>query len=333
MMRLPPFTYRAPKTVDEAVGILAGEGPDAQVVAGGTDLWPNMKRRQVEPKTVVGLRGVTSMRGISWNDDGTLRLGANTTLREIERDARIAERLPGLHEAIVSISTPLLRNMATIGGNACLDTRCFYLNQNYEWRRTINHCLKCGGDTCWTAPGGSDCWAVNSSDSVPMLIALGARFRLQGPEGERWIAAREMYDVSDGREWLTRRPGELLTAIEVPHDAHTRGTYRKLRLRESFDFPVLGVAATVTRSNGRVEAARLVLGAVGPAPVVCDEAAQLLIGTTLDDATIAKAAELAPKSAKPLDNTDRKPSYRKKMIPIFIRRALEGLRRPGGATA
>ncbi len=323
MMRLPPFSYRAPRSVREAVKSLAGEGPRAQVVAGGTDLYPNMKRRQVEPRTVIGLKEVRGLRGQTWRR-GIFRIGPLETLRALERDTRLREHLPGLHEAVASISTPILRNMGTIGGNVCLDTRCFYLNQNFEWRRAIHHCLKCGGDTCWTAPGSDKCWAVNSSDTVPVLIALGATFRLLGPQGPREITAEEMFGVTDGREWLGKAPLELLTDILIPSQGKARSVYVKVRRREAFDFPVLGVAARI-EGNGRVERADVVLNAVGPAPVRCREAEKALVGRPLSDEAIEEAADLAGGGAKPLDNTDFMPSWRKKMIRVHVRRALQSL--------
>lgn len=323
MMRLPKFEYRAPHTAAEVVTILKGEGPAAHIVAGGTDLYPNMKRRQHEPKTVVSLRHVEELRGVACN--GAVRIGANTSLRTLERDPTIRERLPALWTAVESISTPLLRNMGTIGGNVCLDTRCFYLNQNFEWRRTINHCLKCGGDTCWTAPGSTKCWAVNSSDTVPVLIAMGARFKLLGPDGEREIDAASMFAIEDGREWLTRRPGELLMEIVIPDQGGARSSYRKLRRRGTFDFPVLGVATRVRLDGGAVAEAEIVLNAVGPAPLRCDEAAQALVGKPLDAASIEAAAGVAGKGAKPLDNTDHMPSWRKRMVAVHVKRALQDL--------
>ncbi|MHC4136445.1 MAG: FAD binding domain-containing protein [Planctomycetota bacterium] len=327
MMRLPTFRYCAPKTPEEVVSVLKDEGPAAaQVVAGGTDLFPNMKRRQHEPKTVVSLRHVDALRGLEWRADGSLRIGPAETLRAVERDPGVKERLPGLWQAVVSISTPILRNTGTIGGNVCLDTRCNYLNQNFEWRRAINHCLKCSGDTCWTAPGGTRCWAVNSSDTVPLMIVLGARFRLLGPDGAREIDAADMYaSVDDGREWLTRRADELLTDIVIPPQGAAKSTYVKLRRRAAFDFPVLGVAARV-EASGKVEWADLVLNALGPAPIRCLDAERALVGGPLTDATIAEAADLAPRAARPLDNTDHMPSWRKKMVRVHVRRALEALR-------
>jgi len=324
MMRLPPFAYRAPATAREVAQVLAGEGPSAHIVAGGTDLFPNMKRRQREPKTVVSLRNVRGLRGIDWQPDGSLRLGPAETLRRIERDAGVLARLPALAQAVLSISTPLLRNTGTIGGNACLDTRCNYLNQNFEWRKAIHHCLKCGGDTCWTAPGGETCWAVNSSDSVPVLLAMDASFTLLSTaRGERTVAAKDLYDVSDGRDWLGKRADEVMTAITIPPQGAAKSVYLKLRRRDSFDFPVLGVCARMTRDeSGAVTDARIVLNAVGPAPLRCPEAEASLLGRPLDDAAISEAARLAPAAAKPLDNTDFMPSYRKKMVPVFVGRAL-----------
>ena len=325
MMRLPTFSYCAPATVEDVVRVLHEEGPAAQIVAGGTDLYPNMKRRQVEPRTVVSLGRVRALRGIDWGDDGSVRIGAAETLRALERDPRLESTLPALHQAILSISTPVLRNMGTIGGNVCLDTRCQYLNQNFEWRRAINHCLKCTGDTCWTAPGSTKCWAVNSSDSVPVLLALGATLHLCGPDGERDVDAADFFDVDDGREWLRRRPGEVCCDIQVPAQDGARSVYLKLRRRDAFDFPVLGVAARVEFDGEIVKDARIVLNAVGPAPVRCREAEQALIGYPLNDETIGEAKNLSRRGAKPLDNTDYMPSYRKKMVPVFVKRALKHL--------
>ena len=324
MMRLPTFTYRAPLEVAEVAKILKEEGPAATIVAGGTDLYPNMKRRQVEPKTVVSMGKVDALRGIEWRTDGSLRIGPLQTLRSIEKDARIREELPALHKAAASIATPIIRNQATIGGNLNLDTRCFYLNQNFEWRRTINHCLKCTGDTCWTAPGSDKCWAVNSSDGVPVMIALDATFVLQGPDGSREVKAADLYDITDGREWLTRRPDEIMTDIVIPPQDGAVSTYLKLRKRDTFDFPVLGVAARV-KKNGTVEAADIILNAVGPAPIRCAESEKALVGYELKEETIEEAKALSARAAKPLDNTDHMPSYRKRMIRVFVGRALQEL--------
>ena len=181
MIRLPAFTYLAPTTVAGAARLMAEHRGDAMLVAGGTDLYPNMKRRHQTPKTLVATRRLQELRGVSVTSGGGLRIGPAVTLMALERDARLRSERPALWAAVRSISTPILRTMGTIGGNVLLDTRCNYYDQNYEWRRAIDFCLKCEGDTCWTAPGSDTCLAVNSSDSVPVLIAMGAEVSLVGP--------------------------------------------------------------------------------------------------------------------------------------------------------
>jgi len=322
-MRLPSFRYHAPADAAEAAKILHGEGPAAMVVAGGTDLYPNMKRRHQMPATLVSLRKVDELRGIAVN--GAVTIGSNETLRSVERHGDLKARLPALWTAVRSISTPILRNMGTIGGNVCLDTRCNYYNQNWEWRRGVDFCLKCEGDTCWTAPSSSICWAVNSSDSVPVLIALDARFTLVSVAGERTIPAIEMFG-EDGIHYLTKKADEVLTRIEIPPQGTAKSVYRKVRRRGAFDFPVAGVAARVDLDGDEVRAARIVLNAVGPKPVVCQAAVDHLLGKKLSDDVVAEAARLAARGAKPLDNTDLVSKWRKKVVQVETKRALLALR-------
>jgi 4-hydroxybenzoyl-CoA reductase subunit beta len=324
-MRLPPFAYRAPTTVDEAVAMLGDAGPGAAVLAGGTDLLPNMKRRHQTPRTLVALRGVNALRGTRRDADGTLRIGPATTLRALERDARLAAESPALSAAVRSISTPLLRNMGTIGGNVLLDTRCNYYDQNYEWRRATNFCMKCDGDTCWVAPGSDRCWAVQSSDTAPVFCALGALAVFRSPRGERTVAFEDLY-VEDGIRWLAKEPDEILVEIRVPPAGGVRSHYGKLRRRGSFDFPVLGVATALRMDGDRVASARLFLVGVGSRPVRCVEAERHLAGQRLTDEVVRAAADLAHKPAKPLDNTDFESAYRKKMVKVYVRRGLEALR-------
>jgi len=323
MMRLPPFRYHAPTSVAEAARILNGEGPAAMLVAGGTDLYPNMKRRHQEPKTLVALRKVDALRGITSN--GSVVIGPGETLRSLERNDALKARLPALWDAVKSISTPILRNMGTIGGNVCLDTRCNYYNQNWEWRRAIDFCMKCDGETCWVAPSSSTCWAVNSSDSVPVLIALGATVTLVSTEGERTIPIHELFGT-DGIDYLTKRSDEILAQIEIPDQGTSRSVYRKVRRRGSFDFPVAAVAARVDRDGDEVRSADLVLNAVGPAPIRCDDAVAAILGGRLTDDEIAQAAKIATRAAKPLDNTDHVSRWRKKVVEVEVKRALTSLR-------
>ncbi len=325
MMRLPKFDYRVPREIVEAVKIMAGSGPEGQFVAGGTDLYPNMKRRQQTPKTVISVMRVPELNQITGDGNSGIRIGASVTLTDICEHPVIIRDYPFIAHAARTISTPLLRNMGTIGGNLLLDTRCNYYDQNYEWRKGINFCLKKDGDVCWVAPGSSKCWAVQSSDLVPVMVAIGAKFRLASTLGERMIDAAGFYN-DDGIDYLHKRPDELLVDIHLPPLNGWRASYHKLRRRGAFDFPVLGVAAWVHVDHaGSVDAARLILGGIAPAPVDVKEAGDALLGQPLDEQRIADAAEAAYVKARPLDNTDFVMNWRKQMTREYTLRALRGL--------
>ena len=319
MLRLPEFQYLAPSELAEAAGLLAEHGPHAMLVAGGTDLFPNMKRRQQEPRVVIGLRRVRELKTIQPTADGGLRLGAMLTLHELSERLRAA--YPALATAAGLVSTPHLRRMGTLGGNLCLDTRCTYYDQSYHWRKSVDFCKKKDGDVCWVAPGSARCWAVSSSDTAPVAIALGARLRLASAAGERVVEAGAFFR-DDGILYLTRRPDEILASVELPSLDGWRTTYLKLRRRGSFDFPILGVAAAVKLRDGVIEAARLVLGAVGSSPVDQSALCQPLLGTAASPEAVDAVAEAASKGARPLDNTDLNYAWRKKMARVYVKRAL-----------
>jgi 4-hydroxybenzoyl-CoA reductase subunit beta len=323
-MRLPRFRYVGPRDLATACKVLANEGPEARVVAGGTDLFPNMKRRQQTPRVVVGLRRIELLRARSVN--GSATLGANLTLSEIVSDKRIQEAYPALQKAAFSISTPHLRNMGTLGGNLCLDTRCNYYDQSFEWRRAIDFCMKKDGATCWVAPGSPRCWAVSSSDTAPALLALGARVSLVSTKGERTIALDELFR-DDGIEYLTKRPDEILTAVHLPPHEGWRSTYLKCRRRGAFDFPVLSVGAALRLRGHTVEEVRIVLGSVGSRPLAAD--ATGLAGRELTDDAIEETAERASKLARPLDNTDLNLTWRKRIAREYVAAALRELRGDG----
>lgn len=304
---------------------MAGSGPEGQFVAGGTDLYPNMKRRQQMPKTVISVMRVPELNQITGDAKSGLRIGASVTLTDIVEHPLINRDYPVIANAARTISTPLLRNMGTIGGNLLLDTRCNYYDQNYEWRKGINFCLKKDGDVCWVAPGSSKCWAVQSSDLVPVMVAIGAKFRLASTLGERVIDAAGFYN-DDGIDYLKKRPDELLVDIHLPPLNGWRASYHKLRRRGAFDFPVLGVAAYVhTDHSGIVDDAKLVLGGIAPSPLQIDEASRALIGQPLGQQPIEAAAEAAYVRARPLDNTDFVMNWRKQMTRQYTIRALQEL--------
>jgi 4-hydroxybenzoyl-CoA reductase subunit beta len=271
----------------------------------------------------VGLRRLEGARAIAAN--GSLSLGANATLSEVARDAGVRDGWPAIALAAGLVSSPPLRNAATIGGNLCVDTRCTYYNQSEFWRASIGYCMKRDGDVCLVAPGSKICWALSSSDTAPVLIALGAEVDLVGPEGERRVAVTELYG-HDGIDYLVKRREEILTAVHVPDRRGWRTTYRKLRRRGSIDFPILGVAAAVRLGTGNVvEDARIVLGAVDVRPVEAREADAFLRGRVLDAETIEMAAGIAYKPARPLDNADLTHYWRKRMARIEVARALREL--------
>jgi 4-hydroxybenzoyl-CoA reductase subunit beta len=325
MMRLPRFEYRVPRTVAEAVKIMAGTGPEGQFVAGGTDLYPNMKRRQQTPRTVISVMRLPELNQITGDAQAGIRIGASVTLTDICEHPLINRDYPVVAHAARTISTPILRNMGTIGGNLLLDTRCNYYDQNYEWRKGINFCLKKDGDVCWVAPGSSKCWAVQSSDLVPVMVAIGAKLRFVSTLGERVLDAAGLYN-DDGIDYLHKRPDELLVDIQLPPTNGWRASYQKLRRRGAFDFPVLGVAAFVNRdSAGSVKSAKLVLGGIAPSPIEIKEAEQALVGQPLDEERIQAAAEAAYIKARPLDNTDFVMNWRKQMARQYTLRALREL--------
>jgi len=324
MMRLPVFEYRAPRTVAEAAAWLAEAPDETMLVAGGTDVLPNMKRRQQSPRVLVGLRGVEELRAIEV--DGVVRIGAGVTLTGLVGHDGLRARLPGLWQAAAQIATPHLRNMGTLGGNLCLDTRCTYYDQSYEWRKAIDFCLKKDGRTCWVATSSPTCLAVSSSDTAPILQALGARVRLVSASGERWVGVADLYR-NDGLDYTTRRADEILTTVEVPAEPGWRSTYWKLRRRGSFDFPVLSVAAAVRLgADGTVQTARVVLGAVGSRPQAAPKAEAALINRAMTDPAVADAAEGAYEVAKPMDNTDFDLVWRKRMARALAGYALRELR-------
>ena len=324
MLRLPSFTYLQPQSLAEALRMKQDAGPQGAYVAGGTDLYPNMKRRHQEPKTVISLMGVRDLSGDGKRATGTV-VQAGITLSALAADSGMRKQYAAVAAAAELVSTPLLRNMGTLGGNLCLDTRCNYYNQGYEWRKAIDFCMKKDGAICWVAPSSPRCWAVSSSDLAPVMVALGAEYVLAGPQGERVVPAARFYH-NDGINYLTKQPDEILTAVRLPAPDGWDAVYHKLRRRGSFDFPVLGVAAWVRWDGAKVADARVVLGGVASHPLEITDAGATLSGSALEPEAIAAAAEAAFRPAKPLDNTDFDLSWRKQMTRVYVTRALEELR-------
>lgn len=320
-MQLPAFEFHRPTTLEDALLVLADLGTSAKIVAGGTDLLPKMKRNQVLPTGLVSLTGISEMTGIRLTDDGRCIIGASTTLREMETSSLVP---PVMADAAALVASPQIRNVATVGGNLCLDTRCNFVDMSESWRNASGHCLKDGGDVCRVAPRGERCWAVSSSDLAPVAIALEASVRLVSARGDRLVAVEDLYR-NDGLAHLAIAPDEILVELVVP-PRPGRATYHKLRRRGAIDFAILGVAAAATFDDaGICVTARIVLGAVASAPLRATEAETSLVGRRLTPEVIEDAARLASQPVRLMDNTDMGPRYRKWMASVFVARALGDL--------
>jgi 4-hydroxybenzoyl-CoA reductase subunit beta len=281
-----------------------------------------MRQKLFEPEFVLDIRHLPELKGVRPHAGAGVEIGALTTLSVIERSEFLRQHYPVLTEAAATVASPVLRNMGTIGGNICLDTRCLWYNQSLTWRKGCGFCIKKDGDLCHVAPGGSKCWAAFSGDTPPALLCLNADIEIAGPSGVRRIPLREFY-TGIGDDYRKLAPGELLTRIFLPEaTSNYRGVYRKLRVRGSIDYPLAGVAVVMQRSNGHVSNAQVALTAVNPAPLLVSKAASLLEGKVIDEALAEAVGELAAKVAKPLTTSALTPEYRREMIRVFTKRAV-----------
>ncbi|HKS73918.1 MAG TPA: FAD binding domain-containing protein [Terriglobales bacterium] len=324
-MSLPQFKLLLPRSLEEALALMGKHGSNLRVLAGGTDLIPSMRQKLFEPEHVLDIRHLSELKGIRRVPGVGVEIGALTTLSVVERDQWLREHYPVLVEAAKTVASPLLRNMGTIGGNICLDTRCLWYNQSLTWRKGCGFCIKKDGNLCHVAPGGTKCWAAFSGDTPPALLCLSAEVEIIGPSGARRLPLRDFY-TGAGDQYRVLQPNELLTRVFLPESsAGRRGTYRKLRIRGSIDYPLAGVAITMRRSNGHVSDARIAITAVNPAPVLVAKAGPLMEGKTIDEPLAEAVAELAAKAAKPLTTSALTPEYRREMIRVFTKRAVLAL--------
>ncbi len=318
MLRLPRLKYLRPKTARDAARMATELGPRAMFVAGGTDLFPKLKRRQFDIDTLIGLDFLS--RAIR-NGSDECSIGAGATLATASRDGHLNARYAGYAQAAGLVSSPPLRNAGTIGGNLCVDTRCNYYDMTYEWRKAAGFCLKKDGDICLVAPSSPRCWAVSSSDTAPMAIALDGVAILAGPDGDRELPVRDLYR-DDGIDYLAKQPSEVLTGVRLRAVAKTRSAYVKLRRRGSIDFPIAGAAVAAELDGDTVVRCRIVLSAVASHPLEATAAEDFLKGRTISTDTIREAAEMAAKPAKPLDNADLSHFWRKRMVRVVVEQAL-----------
>jgi 4-hydroxybenzoyl-CoA reductase subunit beta len=319
VLRLPRFKYLRPKTAREAARMAADLGPRAMFVAGGTDLFPKLKRRQFEVEALIGLDFLS--RSVHHGEDETV-VDAGMTLAAASADADLHASYTGYTQAAGLVSSPPLRNAGTIGGNLCVDTRCNYYDMTYEWRKAAGFCMKKDGDICLVAPSSSRCWAVSSSDTAPVAIALGALVTLAGPDADRELPVAALYR-DDGIDYLAKQPSEVVTALRLPAAAGIQTAYVKLRRRGSIDFPIAGCAVALRLEGSTVASCRIVLSAVASHPLEAPEAAEFLIGKRIDAESAQTAAEIAARPAKPLDNADLSHFWRKRMVRVVVEQALQ----------
>ena len=325
-MRLPKFEHFAPESLDEALALLDRYGVEAMILAGGTDLLTAAKLGNVRPRYVISLRKILELKGLNYREGDGLRIGALTPLHHIRHDPMVG-KYSALAQAAAFVGAPHLQRMGTIGGNICLDTRCFFYNQSSDWRRHRPVCFKMGGDMCHVVPTGKKCFAVFSADTPPALMALDAKLKLVSSRGDRVVPIKIFY-TGNGKEPVALHAGEILTEIHLPAPpAGQASIYLKYRIRRSIDFPLVGVALRVLKDTERsvYREAHLVLNAVGPAPVNVTEAEDLLIDSNLSEKMKARIVEMAFRAAHPVANVDSTASYRRQMAGILTRKALEAL--------
>ncbi|MCZ6599047.1 MAG: FAD binding domain-containing protein [Planctomycetota bacterium] len=327
MLRLPSFQVANPRSVSEAVALLAEHGDKAMLLAGGTDLVPNMKHELFTPDIVVSLGQIEELRGVRTEDDGTLVIGATTTIDAVAHDATVRAHAPALSQATSLIAGPQLRRMGTLGGNVMLDTRCQWYNQTHFWRSALGYCLKKDGTVCHVIAGAQKCVAAASNDSAPVLMTLGASIVFQGPAGRREIPIDDLWH-SDGIWNKKAAKDELLTEVRIPPQAPGhRGAYGKLRDRNSIDFPLLGLAVRLDLgADGTVEDADVCAVALAARPTRIKRMAELLSGTkpgqvSFDDA-VERCAAQAYRQCRPLPNVPGDHEYRREMVPVYLRRTL-----------
>jgi 4-hydroxybenzoyl-CoA reductase subunit beta len=331
-LSLPQFKLLRPRRLDEALSLLAkhsdrvaaGDSPahHVRIVAGGTDLIPSMRQKLFEPQYVLDIRHIAELKGIREQKGSGVEIGALTSLTAIEHSELLRRRYPVLSEAAATVASPLLRNMGTLGGNICLDTRCLWYNQSLTWRKGCGFCIKKDGDLCHVAPGGTKCWAAFSGDTPPALLCLKAEIEIASTSGLRRMPLQDFY-TGDGVAYRKLHSNEIVTRVFLPESsADYRGVYRKLRVRGSIDYPLAGVAVVIKRSNGHIADARLAITAVNPAPLLVKGASELLAGKVLDEALAEAAGDLAARTAKPLTTSALTPEYRREMIRVFTKRAI-----------
>lgn len=324
-MILPRFNLLRPRTLEEALSQLLTNGSEAMIIAGGTDVVPNLQSGLYSPKVMVDIKGIGDLKGISFHPERGLEIGALTSITELAESPLVRERYPVLAQAAATVASPILRNMGTLGGNLCLETRCLWYNQSFFWRKSCGFCLKKDGSVCHVAPGGKFCWAVWSGDTAPALLTLDAELEISGPRGQCRLPLQEFYK-NDGMDRMRLERNEILSRVFVPaQTAGYRGSYSKLRIRSSIDYPLAGVAVAMKVDDGTCRDVSVGITAVNPAPLLASEITSMLRGQPFSPELVEEAAAAVTRTGKPLKTSVSTPEYRRDMLRVYTRRALTAL--------
>jgi 4-hydroxybenzoyl-CoA reductase subunit beta len=323
-MSLPPFHYLAPRALNEALGILSEHKGKVRIAAGGTDIVDRLKKRLVSPTYLMSLRRVPGLTGIK-TKKSEIVIAAGTTVREIAESPAIADYFKSVAEAAALVAAPPIQNSATIGGNLLQNSRCLFYNQSELVRKAAAPCVKQGGKACLAVKGGTRCLSVYQGDMAPSLIAFNATAVVQKTGAKRKVPVAELFS-GDGKNPLSVDDDELLTEIILPIPGGSYGSsYQKLRMRSGLDYPLASSSVFISFSKkGVVDQARVVIGAAGPAPVLVEKASSSLMGKKPGEAEIEQAAEYAFQAAQAVNNLALPGAYRKNMVKVLTRRAIEG---------
>jgi 4-hydroxybenzoyl-CoA reductase subunit beta len=335
MDALPDFRVLNPATLEEAIAARAAH-PDSKPLGGGTDLVVNIRRGIEAPKVLIDMNRVRELHAIK-ADEKSIEIGASVRISALAGHPAVIAHYPVLAQAAAHIAGPTHRNMGTVGGNLCLDTRCIFYNQSEWWRSANNHCLKTTGTICHVAPKSRGvCFATYSGDLAPALLTLGAEVDIAGPQGRRSIPLEQLYigfarqDVpvtetqGDGKYYLSLRPGEIVTAVRAKSTTGLRSAYDKIRIRRSIEYPVAGVAVALRREGDTLASLRVGFTGTNPRPVLL-AGTEELCGGPLDARVIKGLDALVRDQIMPMKTTFTPGHYRRRVAGVLARRLVQQL--------
>ena len=324
-MRLPRFDHIKPESLEVSLAFLEKSGKNARLLGGGTDLLVSMKYGLSHPDTLISLKALPELSGITLDDHGNIVIGAGVTLSNLAKNPIISEKIPVLKKAVLSVASKHIRNMATIGGNICLDTRCWYYNQSKLWRDAREVCHKTGGSVCHAIKGSDRCHAINSSDTAPILAALNASVRVAKKGSERFISIKDFYN-NNGFQHTVLDPEEIITSIAVPVGGEpTNAVFIKSSSRKGLDFSIGSIAAAAKGNSGKCTLLRLVAGSMTSAPLFLEKTAQVIMQSGLNEKSIEEASKTARSELGTVTNLFTRAGYKRDLIQALVKKSLNEL--------